>query len=98
MQKTEVAITGYFSEFVYTCSMCSSVKAIKKKLNKEFLEIVECSYDTWQSYDQSDPRSFTRSQAILDQFIPEKGRFLTQEEFEEKIKSGQYRSATGNLF
>ena len=24
MQKTEVAITGYFSEFVYTCSMCSS--------------------------------------------------------------------------
>lgn len=56
-----------------------------KILNKEFLEVVECSYDTWVSYDDT-----TRSQAILDQLRPEKGGFISHEEFEEKMKSGEY--------
>ena len=57
----------------------------KSQLNKEFLEVVECSYDTWVSYDDT-----TRSQAILDQLRPEKGGFISHEEFEEKMKSGEY--------
>ena len=105
-----VEIIGYFFEYEndwYKFKGWQKTKQQRKILNKEFLEVVECSYDTWVSSmpefcciglndtDFLDEVGLnlavmTRSEAILDQLRPEKGGFISHEEFEEKMKSGEY--------